>query len=302
MNLKRIDYLTNDEVYIATLRNNRPINHKSIIQDDLAEKSKTNCPFCESNKDVLGDITVYDEEYGIRIVKNIYPIVDGEDGMHEVVIESKDHSSKLQNMDNLHIAKVLELIQQRLKYMYEKENIQYAQVFKNEGEHSGASLYHTHWQIINLRSIPNKVEYISKQFEKYYEKNNSCYLCDDNEENILIDNENIKVIVPYAQRSNYTVRIMPKEHISKFSDIDKNTVLEIANIIKQMCIVYEKLELNSYNILLYTSANELDEKSHCYLEMMPRVGRFAGFELSTNSYITTMSSEKCCEVLKKYFK
>lgn len=300
MSLKRIDYLTNDEIYIASLRNNRPISHKSIQEDDLAEKSKVDCPFCEHNDHVLGDITVYDEQYGIRFVKNLYPVVDGDDGIHEVVIESKNHMSKLQTMDSLHIARVLQLIQQRVEYMYETEGIQYVQVFKNEGEHSGASLYHTHWQIINLRSIPHKVDYIAKQFEKYYKENSSCYLCDNNEKNIIIDNESIKVVVPYAQRSNYTVRIMPKQHISNFFDIDDGTILEIAHTIKKMCIAYEQLKLNSYNILLYTSANKLDETSHCYIEMMPRVGRFAGFELSTNSYITTMSSEECCEVLKGY--
>ena len=78
-------------------------------------------------------------------------------GAHEVIIESPIHVDSITSLPANHIAIIFEAYQRRLNHWRAQRDLKYAVIFKNYGADAGASLYHSHSQLISLRSEERRV-------------------------------------------------------------------------------------------------------------------------------------------------
>jgi len=149
----RIDPITKRKVIISTKRGDRP--------SDLKE----NCPFCLGNEDKTPK-EVYKlgkEKWDIRVVPNKYHALSPDKytlkennffksytghGFHEVIIETNKHNHTFFNMDEFKFKDIIETYSKRYSELSLKRDIKYISLFKNYGKKSGASLIHSHSQII----------------------------------------------------------------------------------------------------------------------------------------------------------
>ncbi len=79
-------------------------------------------------------------------------------GAHEVIVESPTHATSLTQLSETHVRLVFEAFRRRLMYWRSHEAIRYAVAFKNRGPEAGASLSHTHSQLIATDFVPPDVE------------------------------------------------------------------------------------------------------------------------------------------------
>jgi UDPglucose--hexose-1-phosphate uridylyltransferase len=84
-----------------------------------------------------------------RIDEGIYHRLGGV-GAHEVIIESPDHHVTLSTLPQQSLKNVLWIFYKRISDLKKDTRLKYALIFKNEGDAAGASLEHTHTQLIAL--------------------------------------------------------------------------------------------------------------------------------------------------------
>lgn len=185
-----------ESVLIATARGMRPKKAEQTVQRDTREHVET-CPFCAGNEHMTPPALATfstTTDWDIRIVENLYPILGDEKqnqqlniglqqvidgyGRHEVIIDHPKHGVAIHEMGHAHLSLLLSAYQLRMRQLYESNTrLRYVLVFKNFGAAAGASIAHTHSQIIAMPVTPQNVQdevHYSKQF---YDKNHHCIFC-----------------------------------------------------------------------------------------------------------------------------
>ncbi len=293
----RTDYLKSETIVYSLKRSKRPHNYN--INKTSGQNNDFPCPFCKENANLTGE-TIIDNVLGSRIVKNIYPVVDNEFGVHDVAIESPIHELQLKDMSIALVYNFLQLMQSRAQEVSLKDNIKNVQVFKNSGPISGATLEHSHWQIVSTNVVPHKNKIISNNFTKYFEETKGCFLCNENEVIKVKEDDNMIFSIPKAGCGNINFRIFPKRHVSTFLELETEELKSLAEyIITSANILSEFKDIVSFNIIFFSEAvGENNENFHFFVDVIERMGTFGGFELATGDYINSVLPEELYKELK----
>jgi len=185
-----------ESVLVATERGLRPRKKEERIPHDSREHVQE-CPFCKGNEDKTPPTILArpDEEgWQLRVVKNLFPVLGEESdqgrlniglqqvldgyGHHEVMIDHYHHGIEVHQMSEQHLALVLDTYRQRMADLFgTDERIKYVMVFKNFGPAAGASIKHTHSQLIALPIIPENVYNELSHCRNYFQKYHQCIFC-----------------------------------------------------------------------------------------------------------------------------
>ncbi len=287
----RVDYLKSETVVYSRKRSKRPHNYN--INKSKVQSGDFPCPFCLENNNLIEE-TICENILGSRIVKNLYPVVDGEFGAHDVAIESVKHDLALKDMSLEVVTEFLVLLQERCIALKKMELIKNIQIFKNSGPISGATLEHSHWQIVSTSFIPHKTQTISDNFTSYRKETESCFLCNENDIIKLKENENVVMGVPKAGCGNLNLRLFPKRHVTNFIELSKAELNSIAEyIINAANTIYRLEESSSFNILFFSNPEGNNNKDfHFFIDILDRKGTFGGFELATGDFINSVLPEE----------
>ena len=298
----RQDYLTQAMVFMSEERSLRP-NFFYGRKNEAAPVIE--CPFCPENGDVLTDIV--SREYGGRIIilKNKYPVTDSakagmseagiQSGIHEVMVDTDIHSQAFISFSQEEMELSLKSIIRRAGELSEYDNIKYVQAFKNDGRISGASIGHSHWQILAMPFIPQKQSVIHSNFEKYYSENGKSYIeyLYEQKDLIICENSGAFAYMPYSSSYEYNINIAPVRHVSSITDLTEKEIFALANVLKPaLSALEERLGEFSFNICFQNAPTGDYKASHFYMEIIPRLGNFAGLELSTQTFVNSKLPEK----------
>ncbi|HHN66034.1 MAG TPA: galactose-1-phosphate uridylyltransferase [Nitrospirae bacterium] len=285
------------------------------------------CPFCPGNEYTTPDeiISFRDDSgnWSLRVVPNKFPAlqIDGQleklgegiydkmsgIGAHEVIIETPDHFSSLSTMPRKGVEDVLWAYYKRIKDLKNDKRLKYVLVFKNEGEAAGASLEHTHSQLIALPIIPKLVREEINSARNYYEMKERCIFCDiiqqelEDGRRIICENELYLAIAPYAPRAPFETWILPKSHQSHFCPPDNSFGL-LAEILQRILKQIDKLlDIPPYNYILHTSpfSDENNEYYHWHIEFVPKLTKIAGFEWGSGFYINPTPPEEAARYMRE---
>lgn len=307
----RKDYILDRWVIIAPNRSKRPQQFAQQFEKRPArrqshEEARSYCFFCPGNEETtpkeIGRIEK-DGKWLIRWIPNKFASLEpvgqfdirtdntfytfsGAYGHHEIIIESPDHDLQLADMPPKEIELVLDVYKKRIEDLMLKPHIRFVDIFKNSGERGGTSILHTHSQVMAQNHMPRLVRDELEAFKKYPH----CPYCDiiEREKGSFrrcFENDGCVAFAPYASRFNYEVWIFPKEHVKNLSEVkDLGSFAEILHL-----VLGRIKELDaSYNFFLHYSP--VDD-FHFHMEVCPRISTLAGFELSTDEVINTVSPE-----------
>jgi UDPglucose--hexose-1-phosphate uridylyltransferase len=326
----RRDPITGRWVIISTDRARRP---SDFLQESVRFRGAPNCPFCPGNEGKTPpEILAYGRENGgrdtagwtVRVVPNKFPAlgIEGDlgregDGLfdrmngigaHEVIIETPDHSSTLSAMPEKSIEQVLWAYRDRMIDLKNDRRFRYILLFKNHGEAAGASLEHTHSQLIALPIVPKQVREEVESGRKYYEDKERCIFCDmikqemEDGSRMILENEHFIAIAPYAPRFPFETWILPRRHSSSFENHTHPAYENLARLLKDaLARVDAVLDCPAYNYVVHTSpiGEELNDHFHWHIEMMPKLTKVAGFEWGTGFYINPTPPEEAARFLRE---
>lgn len=298
----RKDYFLDKYVIIAPKRTKRP------QRIEKAPETEMSCPFCPDRLSVNHEFMYRDDnadgEWEIVSVKNDFPAVSEDNprayGSQEVIIETRRHGLDINQFSVEHIIRVLNAYIDRYNALRNLDGIKHVILFKNEGGKSGASLNHTHSQIIALPILPPKIEAEAEAFNKYRLENCSCPYCDvikkeSGKSRVIWEDENLFVLAPYASDSPYGAWFIPKRHIRLIGELNH---AEKESIAKALKIVLGKLDEMgiSYNYFVENAVNS--EDYHLNIKLAPRPNIWAGLELGTGVVINSIPPEMAAKVYR----
>ncbi len=315
-------------VIVATERASRPTDFKTnhqIIKSSF-------CPFCEGNEDKTPpEILAYRDNgappntggWRVRVVPNKFPAlqIEGDQnireegiydmmggiGAHEVIIESPKHIQSLTSLDNGNVEEVLICYRDRLIDLKNDKRFVYGLLFKNVGFSAGASLEHTHSQLIVTPIVPQLVANEMTNAKTFYQQRERCLFCDmiqqeiDTNRRIVISTDNFIAFTPFASRFPFEIWILPKKHESNFENLQGFEAEELAHVLKSVLTKLEvTLDFPPYNYIIHSAPFNVSESEyfHWHIEIIPRLTNIAGFEWGTGFYINPTPPEDAAELLR----
>ena len=324
----RKDPVTNSWVIISTERGKRP----SDFGTEPRPPRPGFCPFCPGNEEKTPpEIVVYRNDgaapntpgWRVRVVANKFPalVIEGElerqtegiydkmsgVGAHEVIIETPDHDQTLPAMPEQKVEEVLWAYRDRILDLKRDPRFQYILVFKNHGEAAGASLDHTHSQLIATPIVPKRVQEEVDGVKQYYAEKRRCVYCDMVQQELadggrmVSANDHFVAMAPFASQFPFETWIVPRTHEASFEDIGKQEYVSLARILKETLHRIERLLSDPPYNFVFHSAPVRQEKPvqyHWHIEITPRLTRLAGFEWGTGIYINPTPPEEAAQYLR----
>jgi len=332
----RKDYLLNRWVVITKERKKRPTD---FVKKEFTEKEGV-CPLCPGNEHMTppavlaylssnGEIRKERDQNGlrhkdwlVRVIPNLYPaftppteenvmlkespVLKRAVGHHEVFVESPCHDEHPGAARVSQLVHVINAYLDRLTALSAKPYVKHVTIFKNHGREAGASLSHTHTQLIATPLVPTLIEEELEASKNYWNKNRECLLCDVMKREtagprFIWENNSFVVFAPWASVNPLEFWVLPKRHQSNMLDMSGSEVEGLAEAMR-VCLGGLRSLLNNppYNFGFHTLLSE-DAKGcyHWHLEVYPRLAIWAGFEKSTGMFINMISPEDAATELKK---
>jgi UDPglucose--hexose-1-phosphate uridylyltransferase len=180
-------------------------------------------------------------------------------------------------------------------------------VFKNHGASAGASIDHSHTQLIALPIVPREQRDELEGAKAHFQAKERCVYCDilrqDTREGtrLIAENADMVALAPYAPSGPFETWIFPRRHQSHFEEAWRNEYSALARILSDVLKRMDKaLEHPPYNLLVHSSpvSDGPSEHYHWHVEIMPKVTKQAGFERATGCYVNPTSPEEAAEVLR----
>ncbi len=262
----RKDPITGRWVIVATDRARRPAD---FSRQQVVPVGDRFCPFCPGNElKTPPEVLAYRPNGGpnesgwtLRVVPNKFPVLrvegdfnrQGEGlydkmngiGAHEVIIENPDHNLTMSELPEKRLEDVFWAFRDRILDLKKDRRLRFILVFKNHGEAAGASLEHTHSQLIALPVVPKRVSEEVEGSKKYCDLKERCIYCDivrqeiETGTRVVLETDYFLAICPYAARFPFEVWIVPRRHHSHFEEADIPT---IRNLGWAMRVVLRKID------------------------------------------------------------
>ena len=236
----------------------------------------------------------------------IYDMMNGV-GAHEVIIECPHGETNMSRLSVDNIREVLWVYRDRLVDLKKDRRLVHALIFKNKGALAGASLQHSHSQLMATSVIPISIWDELTGAQEFYNYRGRCIYDDMIQQElatgsrVVVDSPNFVVICPFASRFPFETWILPRQHSSHYENIPRQSIEELGTVLKT---VLRKLELAlddpPYNFVLHTAPFDMGELPHYlwHIEIFPRLTRVAGFEWGSGFYINTVMPEQAAEFLR----
>jgi UDPglucose--hexose-1-phosphate uridylyltransferase len=324
----RKDPITGRWVIISSDRGKRPTE----FADQRTKKRGGFCPFCAGNERTTPrEVLAYRENgqpngpgWRLRVVPNKFPALQIEGdlnkqgegifdkmnglGAHEVIIENPDHNATLATLPGKAMEEVLWAYRDRMEDLKKDKRFQYTLIFKNEGLLAGATLEHSHSQLIALPIVPIQVQEEIDGCRKHYNLKERCIFCDiirqemQSRNRIVMETQAFIALAPFAPRFPFETWIMPKRHISCYACSTNDDFKDLAFLLQDTLRRLDKaLSFPPYNYVIHTSPfkEEINEYYHWHIELMPKLTNVAGFEWGSGFYINPTPPEEAAKFLRE---
>lgn len=324
--------MTKRWVIFSPARAKRPFDFKSKSPTTQTQQQQE-CPFClghehECAPEIFRIPSDSGRDWKIRVIENLYPALSrtldnpiagnpnqnpignadqvlGGFGFHDVVIEAPVHSVLLSNLSPQEVGEVLLAYKKRIQQLANQDSIKYVQVFKNHGASAGASMSHSHSQMLALPVIPPTVSTRLDSMKEFFHETGKCSICEVRVEDLLIDESTHFIsIVPFAASFPFEIWIIPRHHTSHFHELDDAKAVDLGGLLKLM-LRKMALQLNDppFNFMIHASPLQASDSElpyiHWYLQIVPQLTGVGGFELGSGCYINPVFPEDAAKVLRE---
>ena len=290
------------------------------------------CPLCPGSERMTPpEILGYrqggqpnDPNWTLRVVPNKFPAlrIEGElgkaaDGIydrmhgigaHEVVIESERHDVDLFDLPETRFQDVLWAYRDRLLDLKNDHRFKSVIIFKNHGAAAGASLTHSHSQLIALPVIPKRVMEEMNGCKEYYRFRDRCLFCDivvqemDQKVRIVEETGEFLAFAPYAPRFPFETWIVPKRHQCAYEMIEGDQAKALSAVFRRtLRRLNLALEHPPFNFIVHSAPfqERAADFFHWHVEIIPKLTKVAGFEWGSGFYINPTPPEESAKYLRE---
>ena len=325
----RQNFATKEWVVIATERARRPEDMASRRERKAVASFVPTCPFCPGNEkltppEVLRVPASMDVPWHARVIPNKFAALSREVeptravhrsrrsvngfGVHDVVVETPDHSQVMAQMADSYVAEILHIYKTRYDELSLDPRVAMITIFKNHGIDAGTSLEHPHSQIIATPVTSLQVRQRFQHALAYFDDFGECMFCQMLEEElheqirIVAVSEHFVALEMYASPAPFSTHIYPRRHMASFGDVSAAEMDDLARMLRStLAKLYHGLADPDFNFTIRSAPAESAAVKyfHWYLSIIPRLTRVAGFELGSGMFINTVMPEAAADFLRK---
>lgn len=217
----------------------------------------------------------------VRVVPNKYPAFEPQ----EVVVHAPNHARSLGELDPAQLQLVAEAW--RLRAAGSGRAGGYLHPLVNEGAAAGASLSHSHSQLVWLAERPPLV---LEELELWA---GGCGVCEElstGGDRVVDERDGAVLLCPYASRTPYELLVAPAEHAGAgLCDERLGAALELAaDGLRALGRVEGRVAATLW----------LHHERHWHLEVLPRLAVPGGIELGSGIYVNAVAPENAAEALR----
>jgi len=239
----RQNFFTKERVILATERAKRPEELATRRPVKNTPPFLDSCVFCPGHEDktppeVLRlpsegragwQVRVVPNKFGAlardakpgRTIRRSHRSMNGF-GVHDVIIDTPDHSQITAFMPEAHLANVLHVYKSRYDELSHDPRIAHITIFKNHGLEGGASLEHPHSQLVATPVISNQVRDRFEEALRHYDEFGECMFCEavqqelEDPQRIVLSTEHFVALEPFASPTPFCTHIYPRRHMASF--------------------------------------------------------------------------------------
>jgi UDPglucose--hexose-1-phosphate uridylyltransferase len=251
---------------VAPSRGDRPGAWLPAPEEATAEELER-CPFDAGREDRTPPETLrIGEPWQVRVVPNLYPAFERQ----EVVIHAPDHVRSFADLPEAQLEPIAEAWQRRIEAALD-EGFAYVHALVNEGRLAGASLPHSHSQLVWLREAPPLV---TREDPHGLER--------------LVARDDLRVL----SRGGATALVHAGGAVPYESLVAGGTLAERLAALRELVARLRALEGPfAWNAWLHAR-----EPKH--LHFVPRLTALAGIELGAELYVNVVAPETAAERLR----
>ena len=333
----RLDPISGKWTIFAPHRSNRPEEYVPVGE---TLRKNLQCPFCAGNESETppaiwvgavrdgvchtsnSDLTA--DNWSVRVVPNRFPAIsaprpsdDAEPhessrpglfecrpihGGHEVIIESREHTSSVSQLDPIEVHLTFLAYRDRIRHWRSQSGASYVSVFKNVGERAGASLRHSHSQLIATDQMPADNATIMDRVSRYRASTGCCLQCDlirgelKARRRVVWKDKSVIAFCPFAARLPLSLRITTLAHQPHFdllNDAQIESVFAIGS--PRRLPGSSKYDPRPPTTTVFPTCppgyDSVSEAFHWSLDLFPRMTQLAGFEWNSGCMINPVLPE-----------
>ncbi|MCL2304466.1 MAG: hypothetical protein FWC43_03900 [Planctomycetaceae bacterium] len=288
------------------------------------------------------DYKIFQSHYG-QMLDVDFPLSAYEDsfddpipgiGSHELIVDTPRHILCISDMSDQEVFDMFRMYRKRLLALRQGKKHAHALIFKNVGQAAGASIYHSHSQLLAMPFLPPPIQRELQRAIGFRREMDACFWCThlaqemENGARIIEETPHFVALCPYVSRFPAETEIYPKKHISHFETIDNDDLLwEFAQLARRMVVLLTKgvdwiKGRLAYNMILksgpfvYSGPMNMSDISdaafwlkkldysyenvyHFHLTLLPSLAKAAGFEWGCGLHINPVAPETAAKKLRQ---
>lgn len=221
------------------------------------------CPFCKGNESLTGKEVLglpLKGEWKVRVVANKYPILKN----HEVIIHTPKHNQRFHEISFENARLVFEAYRRRFNF-YNKKYQGKVLIYCNEGEEAGASIMHSHSQLIVL----------DDQLQPIFPKPQPV-------DNIVEENEYFWAYCPEFSLWPYELWIRSKKEVF-FGEISDDELVSLVFLVRKYLKRLKEIHEITHRFKIPFAYNwHIYPLKPWYFRIIPRFVYHAGLEMASN--------------------
>jgi len=279
---------TGRQVLINKLRDSRE-------NDFIGKEKGKKCPFCPGENEETANFTIEEDgKWVVKAIDNKYPALvtnieeyqknECDYGKHEVLIETREHLRNFYDFTIEEFENIIKMYRNRFIELDGDENVEYTIIYKNHLKSAGASKIHSHSQILSMSFIPPEIKREVKTLKKY-----SLW----GDKKIITENKNFEVFIPEDSYLSGEM-IIENRNSGRFNDIKDEEIVDLAKSFKEIFSkINEVYGTIPFNIYIHSLPKNIKSpKFKWHIHVIPRKGKFGGFELGTGLYINSLDLDE----------
>jgi UDPglucose--hexose-1-phosphate uridylyltransferase len=234
------------------------------------------CPFCAGREDRTPPETLRlpaEGDWQVRVVPNLYPAFERQ----EVVVHTPEHLRSIAELSSEQLALVAEAWRSRASAA-RAEGFPYVHAIVNEGKAAGASLPHTHSQLVWLREPPPAVS-LEGAMDAVAEGEP------------VLEEEGLVALCPAVSADPYEVRVAPasREPDAFASPLLAGALDMAADVLRRLRAVEPGAPVNLW----------LHDGPWWHIDIVPRLRVAAGIELGAGIHVNPLPPEEAAARLRR---
>ena len=325
----RYDPLSGHWVNIAAIRAQRPNEFRRVE----SRQPDAICPFCAGQESqtpsAILELNSSNEPTGpwlVRVVPNKFPafapqfelvqeslgpysrVAGG--GLQEIIIESPRHVTSVSQLSDVELSLSFRAYQLRIEAALKHDHVRHVSMFKNCRAEAGASIEHSHSQLVGSPILAGPLtarwERCSVAFREtgcslldsivQFEIKNGCRQIETQGKFVAF--------CPFASRFAFQVWIAAHSPVRSFEKLEREDLEDVSRLVRSTVNRLERtLDAPPYNWVLHLPPKLAPEKTAqemfpWFIELIPRLSLWAGFELSDGGWINDCPPEFAARKLR----